>query len=49
MSTSMKEGIRSLFGFEDKGDRSAVWGIRGAGLFFVLFGLAVGALAIFTM
>ena len=49
VTSSIQQGIRSMFGVRRKDDRAATWGIRGAGIFFILFGLALGALAIFTM
>jgi hypothetical protein len=49
VSTSIKQGVQSLFGLQRKDDAAATWGIRGAGIFFILFGIALEALAIFTM
>ncbi|SDQ16983.1 hypothetical protein SAMN02800687_0672 [Curtobacterium sp. UNCCL20] len=49
VSASIQRGIRSLFSLDLASSRSALWGVRGAGIFFVLFGLALGALALFTI
>ena len=49
VSASIQKGIRLMFSLQFASSRSALWGVRGAGIFFVLFGLALGALALFTM
>lgn len=49
VSRSIGRGIRNLFAIRGAGDRMTTWGVRGAGGFAVLFGLALVALALFSM
>ncbi|MFJ3385073.1 MULTISPECIES: hypothetical protein [unclassified Curtobacterium] len=46
VSSSIGRGVRSLFGIRPGDRRNSVWGVRGAGVFFFLFGVALGLLAI---